>query len=1004
MIVLQHLAHDEIEASSTRRWFAYALFTLAVGVLLLLNWQGVFTQLFGIDTAIIVALVGGYKIYYNTIAALFERRIIAELAIVIAIVAALAVGENLAAAEAVFIMLVGTGLEEFAARRTRSAMNKLIDLTPKRARLKLEEGEREVAVDEVNLGDVVIVRPGEQIPVDGVIVAGAAAINEAALTGESLPVDKAAGAQVFAGSLNTIGALEVRVTRTGHDTTLAKIIHLIEDAERQKAPAVRAADAAAQFFLPLVLVVAALTYYLTGDWLRTVAVLLVACPCALILATPAAVVAAIGRLARAGVLVKSGASLEAFARVAIIVFDKTGTVTEGKPAIKRIHSFNGKAENELLQLAALAEQRSEHPIAQTIVTEARQRGLFIATAEEFKVEPGLGVEARANGQRVLVGNRRLMEARAIGIDEQAEAFLGWLELEGRSPLFVAENGALQGVISLQDRLRDETRATVAQLHQQGIKRVVLLSGDRQNVAQNIAQQAGVDEVRAELLPQQKVEQLRLLQRDGKVAMVGDGLNDAPALAAADVGIAMGAAGTDVTIAEADIVLMNDRLERLPLLVDVSRATLRIIRQNIIGFALVFNVLAVFAAYAGWVTPAGAAVLHQVSALLVVLNSLRLLAYGRLRENKFVVAAQQRYARAFDAVHERSHTLDWRRAQVWVKAQRAWLLKRALVVGALLWLLSGLYIIGPDEAAVVTRFGRLQGEPAGPGLLWRLPWPIDRITRLKPQQVQVAELGFRTSTSTGLEQTTDPAAYEWSSQHRSGRYERQPDEALVLTGDENLIEVNTVVQYAIATPAQYLFNATEPQQTLRVAAEAVLRALVGKAALDTVLTSGRSELEQQAKALLQTQLDAYRTGLRVVAVQLQDVHPSVEVVSAFREVASSVEEKSRLINQAEGYRNEQLALARGQALARLAEAAGYTAARANRAEGDAERFNQFVEAFKTAPGVTQTRLYLETIEQVLPGKKKLIVDASKFGRRQMLLVDPQGMPLDLGGTGLNPGKP
>src|SRR5262245_28049952 len=299
MIFLQHLSHEEIEDASTGKWMAYVLFTLAVGVLLLLNWQGIFTQFLGIDTAILVALVGGYKIYYNTIAALLERRIIAELAIVIAIVAALAVGENLAAAEAVFIMLVGTGLEEFAARRTRSAIQKLIDLTPKRARLKLDEGEREVAIDEISLGDVVIVRPGEQVPVDGVIVAGGSSINEAAITGESLPLDKTVGAQVFAGSLNTVGALEVRVTRTGHDTTLAKIIHLIEDAEQQKAPAVRAADAAAQFFLPIVLVVAALTYYLTGDWLRTVAVLLVACPCALILATPAAVVAAIGRLARA---------------------------------------------------------------------------------------------------------------------------------------------------------------------------------------------------------------------------------------------------------------------------------------------------------------------------------------------------------------------------------------------------------------------------------------------------------------------------------------------------------------------------------------------------------------------------------------------------------------------------------------------------------------------------------------------------------------------------------
>jgi len=363
VIIVQHLSHDHLQASKPERWLLYGLFTAAVGLFLLLNWLGIFTTIFGIDTAILPTLIGGYNIYYKAISALFEKRITADLAIVLAIGAALAIGEYVAAAEAVFIMLIGEGLEEFASGRTRAAIEKLIDLSPKTARIKVGDAEREVAAEEVQVNDIVIVRPGERIPVDGVIVVGHSSINEAPITGESLPVDKWTGESVFAGSVNAAGALEVRADRIGEDTTLARIIALIEEAEQKKAPSVRLADRYATLFLPLLLVAAAGTYYLTGDWVRTVAVLLVACPCALILATPAAVVAAIGRLAREGVLVKSGAALEAVGGVDCMVFDKTGTITSGHPVLTGITSFNGHSENDLLQMAALAEQRSEHAIA-----------------------------------------------------------------------------------------------------------------------------------------------------------------------------------------------------------------------------------------------------------------------------------------------------------------------------------------------------------------------------------------------------------------------------------------------------------------------------------------------------------------------------------------------------------------------------------------------------------------------------------------------------------------
>jgi Cu+-exporting ATPase len=553
-------------------------------------------------------------------------------------------------------------------------------------------------------------------------------------------------------------------------------------------------------------------------------------------------------------------------------------------------------------------------------------------------------------------------------------------------------------------LRDDARHAIHHLRHTGVKRVVMLTGDRERVARGVGVAAGVDEVYAELLPQQKVELIeRLKQRRLRVAMVGDGLNDAPALAAADLGIAMGRAGADITIEEAGVVLMNDRLERLPLLIEVSRATLRVIWQNVWIFAFAVNIASVLAAATGFIGPAAAAAAHQASALLVALNSLRLLAYGKVKQSewlrrgrKLIHAARHRarhfiedHLPAFDA-HDARHWFDHHRAQV---------VKRGLAASAALYLLSGVTIVGPDELGVVQRFGRRLPAPLWPGPHYRAPWPIEQVTKLNPNRIQVAELGFRTLDQKNAPVVADePPAYEWNLQHRSGRYERRPDEALMLTGDENLIEVNAVVQYSIGAPEKFLFSTTDPNNLIRVAAEASLRLLIGQTTLDAVLTTGRNRIEREAQTLIQARLDQYDSGLRVVAVQLQDTHPSVEVVDAFRNVSSAFEEKSKLINEAESYRNEQLALARGQALARLAEAAGYNADRANRAEGDAERFKQTVEAFKRAPRVTETRLYLETIEQVLAGKKKLILDASKFGRRQMLFIDPQGSLIDPSGLG------
>ena len=425
------------------------------------------------------------------------------------------------------------------------------------------------------------------------------------------------------------------------------------------------------------------------------------------------------------------------------------------------------------------------------------------------------------------------------------------------------------------------------------------------------------------------------------------------------------------------------------------------------FAFAVNIASIVAASLGIIGPVGAAATHQVSALLVVLNALRLLGHGRFKESTLVRRGHQLQ---HEAGHQLEHFTHWLRhhapalnlheARHWFSHHYRQVIKYAAAVLLLLYALSGITVIGPDEAAVVRRFGRRVFPVLTPGLHYRIPWPIEQVTRIQPNRVQVAELGFRTvslqSTQTA---TAEPAAYEWNLQHRGGRYERNADEALMLTGDENLIEVNAVVQYAVGSPDDFLFSTTDPANVIRVAAESALRLLIGRSSLDSVLTTGRTEIERQTRELVQGSLDEYRSGLRVVAVQLQDVHPSVEVVEAFRNVSSAFEEKSKLINQAEAYRNEQLELARGQGLQRLAEAAGYTTDRANRSAGDADRFKQAQAAFKLSPNVTETRLYLETIEQVLAGKKKLIIDASKFGKRQMFFVDPQGIPIDPGKTAI-----
>ena len=601
------------------------LFLAAIGgvslALSFFGWQGPLP----FDAAWIAILLCGLPILQGAATGLLTRfDIKADVLVAMALVASVCIGEIFAAGEVAFIMSLGSLLEERTVRKAREGIERLVNMTPRTARILHADDAVVVAAESVKIGDRLRVLPGETIAIDGLITSGQTAIDQSLVTGESLPVDKGVGDEVFSGTVNQLGAFDMQATRVGEDSSLQRMIRLVESADAGKTPVVRIMDRWATGIVLAALLTAIGTWLYSGEIIRAVTILVVFCPCALVLSTPTAIMAGIGCATRFGVLIAAGDTLERLARITHVAFDKTGTLTHGKPEVVRVQSFHpALGEAELLELAATIEQGSEHPLGQAIMRHARQLGVVPLAVEQCTAMPGRGIVVTMNGAEAAGGTLQLMGERGMALTEAVAAAAEEARTAGSSLVHIGRDDTVVGLITLADTLRPDAGQVVQALYREGVQ-TMLLTGDNAPVAQRIAAAAGIARFFAECLPEDKVKAIELQQAGAdKVCMVGDGINDAPALKAAYVGLAMGGVGCDIAVDAADAVLVQDDIKRLPQLIVLARKTAQTIRVNI-SLSMVLNLAAVILAAMGLMGPVWGALVHNAGALLIVLNSARLL--------------------------------------------------------------------------------------------------------------------------------------------------------------------------------------------------------------------------------------------------------------------------------------------------------------------------------------------------------------------------------------------
>jgi len=1002
----------------------------------------------GYRLALFAAVIGGARILYHSLDNLLAGRIGADLALTTACLAAIVLGEHQTAGLVVFISLVGETVENVTLYQAKRAIRRSFATRPHVAQLIRDGLERDIAVAELQTGDVIYVRAGERIPVDGRIQAGSSAINESPFTGESLPVEKAVGDRVLAGAVNLVGPLTILVERTGSKTALAEMEQLVRHAVTHKMHCERTADRFARWFLPTVLAAAAITLlgwrWQTGTWqagwLPALGVLVVACPCALVLATPCAVMASLAWLARRGIVVKGSSVLERLATVDTFAFDKTGTLSEGDLTLGDIVPLGDFNADELLHLAASAERPSSHPLALVLRKAAQHRCLPVRWPHDFSQQIGAGVTARITvehspDRQVLIGSIPFLSAYQITITDQTSTAVETMLASGQTPLAIAVDGHLAGLIGVRESLRAESQAVLRELQPLGISSLVLLTGDRSPPADSAARTLAMfDQVSAELSPAQKAEQIAALQQAGRrVAMVGDGVNDGPALAQADVGIAI-CRGEQALAAEAgDILLFGDPLRPLPGLLHLSRTLVENIRQSLYWFALGVNGVGMLACAFGWLSPVAAAVVHEVSSLLVMLNAIRLLWFQDRSPTD--VARQSSFGRT-----EVERLLaDLSPGPILARWIHGW--RTTLQVAACLcvaaWLCSQLVLVRGDEAVVVLRGGRYH-DTLSAGWSWRWPWPLERLVRLQPDAVQSVSLGFRSTTLAGRKISDEPTDLEWTSPHDEQQARTVPEESLFLTGDGVAVEVSADIPYRIADVRQFaLASSSHAETAVRSVAESVLRSTIAAQSLENVLTQRRGEIEAACSVELQRRIAEYNLGLEILGVQWLDIHPPRPVVDAYRQVSDAWEQREQAINEAQTLATRTLFSTAGEPAIRhleqqhaqsqraaertdwslsdeswrqlitadhadgrllsgtagsvLFDAEGAAERHRQSAQAQADRLRVLLSASQAHPDLSRQHFYWQAVLDALAGKPFTLVDPALSGRRTLFLGDLPNQP-------------